>query len=69
VKRNINSEAELQTHPDSEKQFMRQYIGTYDEEAKIGIDEVIKGKEMAPYQKRNLKKDSFSEGEADVGEE
>jgi len=69
VKLNINSEAEPQTRPESEKQFMRQYIGTYDEEAKIGIDEVIKGKEMAPYKKRTLKSDSFSEGEADVGEE
>lgn len=52
---------------------MREYIGSYDEEAKIGFDEVIKGKEIAPYsqKKRTLRADSasFSEGDADVGEE
>lgn len=49
MKKNINSETEVQTRPESEKRFMREYIGTYDEEVKKGFDEVIKGKEMAPY--------------------
>lgn len=50
---------------------MKEYIGLYEED-KQGFDEVIKGKEMKPYQmnkKRELKNESFSFTDAELGQE